>query len=417
MDAPIRSDKMHREKVFEGDMKIGMMADLYKPHISGVTNYIALNKRVLEAAGHEVFVFTFGGLDYPDDEANVIRSPGIPMVVKGYSFNVRYTRQARHLLQTMDVVHVHHPFVSGSLAMVYCKSKGIPIVFTNHTRYDLYAQAYIPALAGLGDLAMGGYLPAFCRAVDLVISPSAGMRDVLVKAGVDVPIEVVPNGINLDVFRQPTEPFSRASLGFTDQDVLLFFVGRLGPEKNLAFLLRAFFAVLQAYPQVGLVLIGEGPDRENLEALVKQEGAAGRVIFTGLLPYVEIPGYLAMGDAFVTASVTEVHPFTVIEAMAAGMPVLGIRSPGVGDTIQDGRNGFLCPREDAAIFTAKLMRLVMDRDMRRDMGQAARADSEQYAIERTMQMMLERYQMLTQRAAARPRKTSARGRRARSNNP
>jgi 1,2-diacylglycerol 3-alpha-glucosyltransferase len=402
--------------VSEGDMKIGMMADLYKPHISGVTNYIAMNKRVLEAAGHEVFVFTFGGLDYKDDEANVIRSPGIPLVVKGYSFNVRYTRQARRLLQTMDVVHVHHPFVSGSLAMVYCKPKGIPIAFTNHTRYDLYAQAYIPALAGLGDLAMGGYLPAFCRAVDLVISPSAGMRDVLEKAGVDAPIDVVPNGINLELFRQPVEPFSRANFGFSDQDVLLVFVGRLGPEKNLAFLLRAFSAVLLAYPQVGLVLVGEGPDRGNLQTLVRQEGLNEQVFFTGLVPYGDIPAYLAMGDAFVTASVTEVHPFTVIEAMAAGLPVLGINSPGVGDTIQDGRNGFLCPKEDLAIFTAKLMRLVMDKDMRKVMGQTAREDSRQYAIERTMQMMLERYQMLAQRAAARRVKASSRAHRVKPKN-
>lgn len=64
----------------------------------------------------------------------------------------------------MDVVHVHHPFLSGTLALLYCRPKGIPIVFTNHTRYDLYAQAYIPVLADvLGDLAMGGYLPSFAR--------------------------------------------------------------------------------------------------------------------------------------------------------------------------------------------------------------------------------------------------------------
>jgi glycosyltransferase involved in cell wall biosynthesis len=373
-------------------MRIGMMADIYKPHVSGVTSYIELNKRMLENLGHEVFVFTFGGSDYEDLEPNVIRSPGIPMAVKGYSFNLRYPRSVRALLQTMDVVHVHHPFVSGTLALLYCKPKNIPVVFTNHTRYDLYAQAYMPVLADVvGDLAMGGYLPAFARQVDLVISPSAGMREVLIKSGVDAPIDVVPNGINLEPFRQVVEPVNRAEMGFSDRDVLLIYIGRLAPEKNLEFLLQSFSAMLQAYPDAGLVLVGEGPARKEIDAKVRGLGIQGRVVFTGLVPYANIPRYLAAVDAFVTASVTEVHPFTIIEAMAAGRPVLGIRSPGVGDTVQDGRNGYLAAEEDLAVFTAKMLRLVMDHQQRQALAAQASQDAELYSIDRTNQMMLERY--------------------------
>lgn len=129
-------------------MRIGMMADIYKPHVSGITNDISLNKRVLEQAGHEVFIFTFGDLDYPDEETNVIRSPGLPLVDTGYYLNYRYSRKAKALLQTMDLVHVNHPFLSGRLALRYCRPLHIPIVFTNHTRYDLYAQAYMPSFRG-----------------------------------------------------------------------------------------------------------------------------------------------------------------------------------------------------------------------------------------------------------------------------
>ena len=118
-------------------MRIGMMTDVYKPHISGITNYISLNKRFLEKEGHQVFIFTFSDEDYQDDESNVIRSPGLPLLDTGYFFNINYRREARALLRTMDVVHVHHPFLSGSLALRYCRPRGTPIVFTNHTRYDL----------------------------------------------------------------------------------------------------------------------------------------------------------------------------------------------------------------------------------------------------------------------------------------
>ena len=122
-------------------MRIGMMADTYKPYVSGITNYIDLNKRALEREGHEVYVFTFGDLDYRDDELRVVRSPGVPLADTGYYLSLRYKTAYKKLLQTMDVVHVHHPFLSGRLSLNYCRRVSIPIVFTNHTRYDLYAQA------------------------------------------------------------------------------------------------------------------------------------------------------------------------------------------------------------------------------------------------------------------------------------
>ena len=157
-------------------MRIGMMTDVYKPHVSGITNYISLNKEYIEKAGHEVFIFTFGDLDYKDDEQRVVRSPGLPLTDTGYYLSFRYSRRAKALLQTMDLVHVHHPFLSGRLALNYCRPLRIPIVFTNHTRYDLYAQAYLPLLPEeFSDTFLQSYMPTFCQAVDLVISPSAGM--------------------------------------------------------------------------------------------------------------------------------------------------------------------------------------------------------------------------------------------------
>ena len=107
-------------------MRIGMMVDVYKPHISGITNYITLNKKFLERMGHEVFVFTFGNEDYPDDETNIIRSAGMPLLNTGYYVSLNYSKRARALIRTMDVVHVHHPFLSGSLALRYCRPRGIP---------------------------------------------------------------------------------------------------------------------------------------------------------------------------------------------------------------------------------------------------------------------------------------------------
>ncbi len=381
--------------LYDTSMRIGMMADVYKPHVSGITNYIDLNKRYLEKAGHDVFVFTFGDQDYHDDEQRVIRSPGLPLVDTGYYLSFRYSMAAKKLLQTMDVIHIHHPFLSGRLGLRYSHPLRIPTIFTNHTRYDLYAQAYMPLIPEeLSDGLLQAYMPPFCEAVSLVVSPSAGMANILRSMGVESPIVIVPNGVDLQRFYK-AEPLSRADFGFKNSDVLLVYAGRLAPEKNLAFLLQSFAGVAHAIDNVYLLIVGGGKKilEDQLQQLAIELNLKGRVQFTGMVDYDKLPAYLAMCDAFVTASVTEVHPLSVIEAMGTGLPVLGIDSPGVSDTIEDGKTGFLAT-EDLSAFTAKLTRLCLDASLRKQMGDTARQASTRYAIERTTKTMLEHYERL-----------------------
>ncbi len=374
-------------------MRIGMMADIYKPHVSGITNYIALNKRYLEEAGHEVFIFTFGDLDHVDEESNIIRSPGLPITDTGYYLSFRYAHKAKKLLQSMDVVHVHHPFLSGRLALRYCRPMRIPVVFTNHTRYDLYAQTYLPLLPEeLSETFLQTYMPPFCAACDLVISPSAGMAIVLKELGVETPVEVVPNGVELQRYRQ-TCADCRHEFGFLANDVLLAYSGRLALEKNLTFLMQAFAGTAETIANLRLLLIGGGPEEETLRQLAAKTSVGDRIHFTGMVDYDAMPRLLSMCNAFVTASVTEVHPLSLIEAMASGLPALGIHSVGVGDTIENDVTGFLS-RQDMAAFTAKLTRLCLDRDLRQKMGAAAKKSSEKFAIERTTKIMIEHYERL-----------------------
>jgi glycosyltransferase involved in cell wall biosynthesis len=373
-----------------GTMRIGMMADTYKPYISGVTNYIDLNKRYLEKGGHEVYVFTFSEPDHKGDEERVIHSPGLPLADTGFFLSLRYSREAKKMLQSMDVIHVHHPFLSGRLALHYCHPENIPIIFTNHTRYDLMAQAYMPMLPEeISDGFLQAYMPSFCEAVDMVISPSQGMERILRELDVESHIEIVPNGVELTRFFQ-ADSLSRADYGFGDDDILLIYTGRLAPEKNLDFLLLAFAGVSQAVENAHLLLLGDGPMKDELLKLAVDLQVTDNVHFIGLIPYDKMPGYLAMCDAFVSASVSEVHPLSMIEAMGAGLPIMGIYSPGVGDTVEDGITGFLSTNNLPA-FTAKLTRLCLQDQLRQKMRGAARKASRKYDIELTTRMMLEHY--------------------------
>jgi 1,2-diacylglycerol 3-alpha-glucosyltransferase len=227
------------------------------------------------------------------------------------------------------------------------------------------------------------------------------MEKVLRGLDVKSKIAVVPNGVELERYLD-AQPLVRADFGFQTDDVLFIYVGRLGPEKNLDFLLRAFNAVADSFDRVRLLILGDGPARADLESLASSLGLSARVRFEGMVPYDKLPAYLAMCDAFVTASVTEVHPLSVIEAMGAGLPVIGIHSPGVGDTVIDGETGFLSP-EDTATFAVKMTRLVLERDLRKQMGIAAREESTCYAIARTTRIMLRYYEKLVEEARPRHR--------------
>ncbi len=375
-----------------------MMVDSYKPYVSGITNYVDINKRYLELAGHEVFVFTFGDEENQESEPRVIYSKGVPLADSGFYLSLRYSQTAKKLLQSMDVVHVHHPFLSGRLALRYCRPVQIPIVFTNHTRYDLYAQAYLPMMPEeFSQGLLQAYMPSFCEAVDLVIAPSPGMERILRQFNVGGHVAVIPNGVELKNFHE-AKSFPRAELGFKAEDILLVYAGRLAPEKNLPFLLESFSGVAQTIPNTYLLLMGSGIRQfeDELRTLVSELGLAGRVRFMGRIAYDQLPAYLAMSDIFVTASITEVHPLSVIEALGTGLPVMGIHSVGVGDTVQDGVTGLLATH-DLAAFTAKLTHLCLDTNLRAQMRESARKASSAYNITNTTNLVLEQYEALKRR--------------------
>jgi 1,2-diacylglycerol 3-alpha-glucosyltransferase len=240
------------------------------------------------------------------------------------------------------------------------------------------------------------YLPDFCDAVDLVISPSSGMAKILKEFEVKSHIEVIPNGVDLQNFEQ-AKPFPRSQFDFTDQDILLVYAGRIAPEKNINFLLHSFAGIAQLIPNLYLLIVGGGKKQfeDELQDAILQLGIGNRVRSTGMSAYEDIPSYLSMCDIFVTTSVAESFGMSTVEAMSTGLPIMGIHSAGTSDIVEDGKTGFLST-EDVAAFTAKLTYLCLNPGLRKQMGAAAREASKQYDIERTTSILLGHYVRLTQ---------------------
>ncbi len=372
-----------------------MFVDMYLPHVSGVTNHISLYKRHFEELGHEVFVFTFGHLDYADVEPNVIRSAGIPWGKTGWRFATGFGARARKLIPTLDVAHTHHPFQSGRLLVPLCQRYNLPLVSTNHTRYDLYSDAYasfVPAAVRYAYLRW--QLSRFDQACDLVITPAASIATWLDEFCGFPDAVTIPNGINVERFAHPEHLTSREELGFTEDDVVFCYAGRLGPEKNTEWLAREFSHVAARCPRARLLVVGDGPSRAAASAVLDAAGLADRVKFTGMQPYDRVPGIEAAADVFVTGSVSEVHPLVVLEAMAAGLPVIAVSSPGIAETVDDGITGLLAPDTSEGSLAERMLLLAEDDTRRHALAEAARAQALSFGFDHTADVVLGHYQRL-----------------------
>ncbi len=370
-------------------MKIGMVTACYKPVLNGVTRMVSLYKQELEKLGHQVTIFTLGDPDPAGEEAGVVRSPAIP-VGSGYYFTMRYTREAQELLAEMEIIHCHHLFMSVEMAHRYGRC---PIVYTNHTRYDLYTGAYVSIPQPAADAIMRQVWPEFTDLADLVITPSDSVRQIMLDFGVQRPIVVVENGVDLRPFRNPPRPFTKESLGIPAEAILLVYVGRLSSEKNLEVLLEQFAVAQELLPKLHLLLIGTGTIQDELELMAQDLGISPQVHFSGAIDFAEVPNYLAAADMFVTASQSEVHPLTVIEAMAAGLPVVASSSPGIVDTVQSMKSGLLTSQPEKGLAAA-IVGLALNEALRQQMSASALEESKRFDISKTVTHTVQLYEEL-----------------------
>lgn len=375
-------------------MRIALLTDIYKPSTNGIVHHIAMLKQCLEAWGESVWVFVPSSKEYDDSEPNVIRIPGIPLADTGYHLSLTLPRHAREMLAEMHILHVHHPFVSGSFGLYAANRYKIPLVFTNHTRYDLYVKQYLKLLPeAISDTALQTYFHSFSQGCDALVAPSEGMAEVMrgwLTAG---KIVVIPNGVEIERFASPARRVTRAELGLPDNAVIALYVGRMSGEKGLARLLQLFRHIIVEHATVYLVLVGDGPELDDLRQLAHELGISERVRFTGGVPYERVPEYMAAGDFFVSASQSEVHPLTYIEAAAARLPALGIRSPGIADTIIDGKTGLLAENNDLS-FGLRFLRLAQDAELRQRLGKQAGEHARQFSVENNARRLLELYREL-----------------------
>ena len=337
-------------------MRIGFVTATYLPSRNGVATSSALFAQGLRALGHEVRIFApVHPAQQPEE--GVYRLPssswGTP---PDYPLLLWPSRPvvARQPLFDLDVIHTMHPFLAGQLASLWSRRiaahrrRRVPLVFTAHTQYEQYLHyARVPRRAGSS--LVRAHVVAFARHVSEVLVPGQAMAEMLARYGYDGPVTTLPNPVDLTSFAAATGAGVREQYGVAPGAPLVVSLGRLAPEKNLGTLLAAFEQARRQRPELRLLLVGDGPSRAGLQA---QAGEG--VVFTGGVPYARVPELLAAADLFLTASESEVLPMSMIEALAAGAPLVAARSPAALDLIRPGQNGLLSEATPEALSGALL---------------------------------------------------------------
>lgn len=372
-------------------MRIAMFTNNYKPYIAGVPVSIEHLADALRNQGHTVYVFAPSYRNQVEEEF-VIRYPSFPVKIAGAPVPNVLTRLFFKKVTELDIdiIHVHHPAIVGNVALSIRKKLGIPVVFTYHTRYEEYLH-YVKPLQKFEEYtkAIDWYLSYFCNQCDMIAAPTPGIRTYLLEKQIDTPIGIMPTGIPEDSFRPDDKKASAIREQYlAGADYLFCTVSRLAKEKNLDFQLKALQQLKLRMEKGGKsfrhLIIGGGPEKENLLARIKELGLEENIVLTGNIDNREIKNYQAAADLFLFTSKSETQGIVLLEAMAVGNPVIAVDATGVRDIVENGKNGYMTGEEKDAWSTRILEVLeneVLYSRMRKEAKRTAAAYSESSVAE------------------------------------
>ena len=376
-------------------MKIALTTDSFVEGHGGVSTAVNTLAQNLRQRGHQVMIYTAADPSHKNIDLDVVglralryeRFPGgrIPMAPISL---------VQELIDFKpDIIHNHSMSAMGIQALSASRLLGLPIIGTCHVFLAGFLQYAPISLEGVPltkDIAWR-YTTVFFNRFSQVTTPSEVMRSELLKHGLRVPIAAISNGVDTNLFCPSSQEQEN-----TQRPLRLLHMGRLGYEKGVDQVLRAFALLVGDFPQARLQIVGTGPDEEMLKSLSRDLNIDDCVTFTGFVAHQDLPALCQKADLFVTASTIETQGLVVLEAMSAGLPIVGVDALALPNLIHNEVNGFLVPPGDEFALSQAVARLLSSPDLRQEMGAASR----RLALEHSPSLITQAYENLYQQAIA-----------------
>ena len=348
-------------------MRIAIFTDTYPPFVNGVSTSTFNLANTLVAHGHEVLVVaprsTEGKLE---QIGNVLYIPGIYLKkLYGYRFTNIFANKPLKIIKNFkpDVIHNQTDFTIGVLARRVAKKLKLPIVYTYHTSYEDYTYYAVRGLMErFAKRFVRVYSKELANRMTEFITPSEKTKEYMRSVGSDTYINIIPTGIDFSIFKSDKVDAERAKKfkeehGIKETTKVFLLLGRIAKEKSMDVSVRGFAAYHKKHPEVDvkMLVVGDGPYREELELLCEELGISHLVDFTGFVPATEVPFYYHLADIYTSASITETQGLTFMEAMAAGKIVLARFDSNLTGTIINGKTGFFFT--DDASFVSQVEKI------------------------------------------------------------
>ena len=363
-------------------MKILITSDLFFVETNGVVTSVRNLMDELKKCGHDVRVLSIADKmkSCKNGDVTLIRS----LPIKVYNGTRMPTSYRHKFIQEIvkwkpDVIHSQCEFFSFRFARYISKKTGAPIVHTYHTMYEDYV-GYVFLIKRFGRWVARKITKSFFKKVDSVILPTEKVKNRHIKNGIKCEFNIIPSGIDLDRHKQKISNEERNEIrqryGISEDKTVLMNLGRIASEKNINELIEYFARVSDKLPDTLLVIVGDGPAREQLQSKVSDMKMTDKIIFTGMVSPSDVHKYYQSADIFVSASTSETQGLTYIEAAANSLPLLCRYDECLDNVIIQGENGFAYNNESE--FEEALGVLLSSKDTLLEMGRKSEAIAMRY---------------------------------------
>ena len=338
-------------------MRIGLFTDSYYPHVSGVSTSVEMLINALEEMGHTVYLVAPNKKFSYDKKNHIIWIPGFRPGFYELRVAEAYSKKAMKIIKNewkLDIIHTQTELTIDFFARMVAKKLNIPIVRTYHTLYEDYT--YYVTHGHLDNVAKKIVIKLtkkFCeKRCDELIVPTEKIKKLFIeKYGIKKDMSVIPSGIDLKRFNlnntnKKNAKDLRKKYHISEDDFVIGSVGRVASEKSFDKIIKNMQNLVNINNKIKFMLVGTGPQLEELKDLTKKLKLEKNIIFTGFVDYNEVCNYYHVFDVMVSYSKTETQGLTIIEGLASSKPIVCIDDPSFRSMVQHNYNGFLFKNDD-----------------------------------------------------------------------